>query len=236
MELTLHRSDSRGRANFGWLKSAHSFSFGSYFDPQKMGFGLLRVLNDDHIDPATGFDTHSHDNMEIVTIPLSGEIRHKDSEGNEGLIRAGEVQIMSAGTGIAHSEYNNSKTAPADFLQIWVLPKALEIKPRYGQKQFPPIERVLRLQCLVSPDGRQNSLQINQQAYFFRSDLPSGADINYVPQNPGHGVYVFVIDGEVEIGPEILKKRDALGISNFLNFKVTARLASDVLFIEVPMQ
>jgi len=176
---TLHKADTRGIANHGWLNSHHTFSFASYFNPERMGFGTLRVINDDVVAPSMGFGTHPHQNMEIISLPLRGALKHKDTMGNSHVIKKGEVQAMSAGTGVSHSEYNNSKTEDVNFLQIWVMPKKLNIAPNYSQKEFSAEQRKNKFQLVVSPDGRENTVSINQDAFFSLSDLKEGKTIEY---------------------------------------------------------
>jgi len=236
MKTVLHRADSRGFADHGWLKSKHSFSFASYHNPVRMGFGKLRVINDDSVAPGQGFGTHPHQNMEIVSIPLSGSLKHKDSEGNEAIIKHGEVQLMSAGTGVYHSEYNAKDDEDVNFLQIWVLPEKLGIKPRYDQKVFDVNERRDKWQTIVAPMGKDSaSVEINQQAWFKLVDLSPNKEIEYQTKKPNNGVYFFLLDGELEMAGETLGRRDALGISESSNFKLKAIKESQVLAIEVPM-
>ena len=236
MKKTIHKASTRGTANHGWLRSNHSFSFASYYDPDRMGFGLLRVLNDDQVSPGAGFDTHPHTDMEIISIPLSGALRHKDSEGNKAVIKSGEVQIMSAGTGVLHSEYNNSYDEDVSFLQIWVMPEKKGIKPRYGQMKFDPSKRFNQFQTVVSPIGTDDeSVKINQQSYFSLLDLDGTKSVNYEVQNPGNGAYIFVLEGEVNIGDEKLSIKDGMGIEDVKTFTVDAKDYSRVLVMEVPM-
>lgn len=235
MIKTLQRSDTRGVAEHGWLHSHHSFSFASYYNPERMGFGKLRVLNDDIVDPGAGFDTHPHDNMEIISIPLSGALEHKDSMGNTHIIRHGEIQIMSAGTGITHSEYNHSDSEAVNFLQIWILPEVLNITPRYGQKPFVSGERKNRFQIVVSPDAREESIAINQQAYLSLADIDAEKSISYNMQQTANGLYAFVIDGNIEIAGEQLQSKDAIGLSELDVIDITATKAAQLLCIEVPM-
>jgi redox-sensitive bicupin YhaK (pirin superfamily) len=232
--MIIHTAQSRGLADHGWLQSRHTFSFAGYHNPERMGFGALRVINDDSVEAGQGFGTHSHRDMEIISIPLVGSLQHKDSQGNATVIKKGEVQIMSAGTGIAHSEYNASTTEAVKFLQIWVLPKKLGIKPRYEQKDFPQEERMNKFVTVVSPDGREGSLSINQDAYFSLGDLEADKVLRYQRQGEGTGVYVLVLKGEVEVDGIRLGERDGLGMESFknLNFRVIA--AAEVLLMEVP--
>ena len=235
MTNTVHRSNTRGRADFGWLKSHHTFSFGSYFNPARMNFGALRVLNDDFVEPSMGFGTHPHANMEIVSIPLSGSLRHKDSEGNQAVIQHGEVQIMSAGTGVRHSEYNNSESEDVNFLQIWVMPDKLNIDPRYDQKVFNSEDRSNKFQLVVSPDTENlQGVKINQQAYFSLIDLDSSKAAEYSKYQAANGIYIFVISGEVKVGDETLASRDALALENLESVRLEASKDSEVLVIEVP--
>lgn len=236
MAREIYTSDSRGFVDHGWLKSHHTFSFSSYHNPQRMGFGLLRVINDDTVAPSKGFATHSHSDMEIISIPLSGSLRHQDSMGNKHIISAGEVQIMSAGSGLSHSEYNNSNTEDVNFLQIWVLPKAIGIEPRYEQQAFSENDRINRLQLVVSPNGKDGSITINQNAYFYLANLKSGHSISYHTQASDNGVFVFVIDGEIAIDDDRLGKRDAISITDKTSFDINGNRDSQLLCIEVPLK
>ena len=232
----IHRANTRGRANHGWLDSHHTFSFSSYYNPERMGFGLLRVLNDDVVAPGMGFGTHPHDNMEIISIPLSGALEHKDSTGNREVIHTNDVQIMSAGFGLTHSEYNHSQTEQVNFLQIWVFPKEKDIEPRYEQKTFRPEDRVNKLQTVVSPDKNNGAVWINQEAWFSLGTLKSGFEEEYKLHKTGNGVYAFVLEGEVEIDGEKLNKRDGLGISDTDSFSIRASADAGLLLMEVPMK
>ncbi|HTS45844.1 MAG TPA: pirin family protein [Puia sp.] len=235
MQTIFYPAPERGHVNFGWLDSHHSFSFGHWYDPAKVHFGALRVLNDDIVSGGGGFGTHPHDNMEIVSIPLKGSLAHKDSTGTDGIIRTGDVQIMSAGSGIRHSEFNHSKTEPTNFLQIWVFPKQRDIKPRYDQRRFDTKDRINKWQVVVSPDQKENALWINQDARFALANLEEGKEISLVPKFKGNGVYVFVIDGEITIDNKKIGKRDAIGISETDGFSIKADKSSEILAIEVPM-
>ncbi len=236
MKTVVYRADTRGVADHGWLKSHHTFSFASYHNPERMGFGLLRVINDDRVAPGMGFGTHPHRDMEIVSIPLSGALEHKDSQGNETVIRNGEVQLMSAGTGVTHSEYNHSKEEEVNFLQIWVLPEKLGISPRYDQKSFDIEKRRNQFQTVVSPlDKSEEGVKINQQAYFALADLDGDKSVEYPLRENGHGAYIFVLEGEVEVGGTVLQRRDALSLEDTNKFSVSAKKESKVLVIEVPM-
>lgn len=232
----LHRNETRGKANFGWLDSKHTFSFGHYYDPDRIQFGALRVLNDDRVLPAQGFGTHPHKNMEIVSIPLSGALRHEDSEGNKAVIRAGEVQAMSAGTGIRHSEYNDSETEDVRFLQIWILPLEQDIAPRYDQKAFLKAERKNQFQQVVGPlNDSENLVRINQHAYFSLADIDAGQTVTYKAHQPGHGIYIFVLEGDAQVDDQQLLTRDALGVTGQTSVSVRANGETEVLVIEVPM-
>ena len=235
MKTILYPAKERGHVNLGWLDSFHSFSFGQYHDPKKIHFGALRVVNDDSIAGGGGFGTHPHDNMEIVTIPLEGSLAHKDSTGNEGLISNGDVQIMSAGTGIRHSEYNASAQEMAKLLQIWVFPKRQNIQPVYGQKKFDLKERKNNWQVVVSPDPSEKGLNINQDARFSLLDLQAGRSIPYLWKWKNAGLYIFVIEGEVKAADQTLGRRDAMGISATDRLDIEALGDTQLLAIEVPM-
>lgn len=234
MKTIIHKAETRGKVNFGWLDSHHSFSFGHYHNPERMNFGMLRVLNDDIVEGGAGFPTHPHNNMEIVSIPLSGALAHKDSTGTARAINTGEVQIMSAGSGLTHSEYNHSKSEEVNFLQVWVIPKERNITPRYDQRHFDVNERKNKLQTVVAPNDDQ-ALWINQDAWFSLADLDHNQTLNYTINKEGNGVYVFVIDGDVQIGENQLEKRDSIGVSETDQFEINAKVNAKVLFIEVPM-
>ncbi len=238
MKGVLHKSDTRGLADHGWLRSRHTFSFANYHDPERMGFGLLRVINDDIVQPSRGFDTHPHKNMEIVSIPISGELRHRDSMGNTQHIRAGEVQIMSAGTGISHSEYNRSATELVAFLQIWVLPKFQNIEPRYGQQLFSGNDRKNKFQIVVSPDKDSNdgAIWINQDAWFLRGDFDTGQTGSYRIKREGNGTYFFVIEGAATIAGKQLQRRDGIGVEDVTNIDFEVVEDCQLLVIDVPMQ
>ena len=231
----IHKANTRGHANHGWLDSHHTFSFARYHNPERMNFGLLRVLNDDIVAPGMGFGAHPHDNMEIVSIPLSGELAHQDSTGNKKVIQTNDVQIMSAGSGLTHSEFNNSKSDAVNFLQIWVFPKEQNIKPRYEQKTFNPADRQNKLQTVVSPEKDAESIWINQDAWFTLGTLKSGFEQDYRLHNSGHGVYAFVLEGEVEIDGEKLNKRDGMGISDTEIITIKASSDAELLLMEIPM-
>ena len=238
MKLVYHSATSRGFANHGWLQANHSFSFANFYDPKKMNFGALRVLNDDLIAPSMGFGTHPHDNMEIITIPLSGLLKHKDSMGNSWeTVNAGEVQVMSAGTGIQHSEINGSETESLSLFQIWILPQKNNVTPRYDQHYFEQLKEG-ELQVLVSsideePNGE--SLKIHQDAQISRINLAANSTFEYRLKSSRHGVYVMQVFGASKIETTVLNSRDAVGISEVNDFTVGATEVSQLLFIEVPL-
>lgn len=236
MEKNIIKSESRGQANYQWLQAKYSFSFAGYQNRERMHFGALRVLNDDIIQAGTGFGEHPHDNMEIITIPLRGAIKHKDSMAHEEVIGVNEVQVMSAGTGIFHSEENASKTEDINLLQLWIFPNESNVKPVYDQKYFQPEEAQNQWQQLVTSvkkaDGK--ALTIHQDAYVYRSFLDEDSIIHYELEESSYGVYIFIIDGEVEIEGEKLEPRDAMSLADLREFNIKARRAAYVLCIEVP--
>lgn len=235
MKSIYHKADSRGYANHGWLHSYHTFSFGNYHNPERMGFGALRVLNDDTVSGGMGFGTHPHRDMEIISIPLEGDLQHADSMGSEGTIRKGEIQVMSAGTGIMHSEKNANSHKEVKFLQIWILPRAQNLAPRYGQITISDQAKPNDFQQIVSPDQTDEGTWINQDAWFYLAHFDQGHNKEYQINKEGNGVYVFVIEGTAKIADHVLKKRDGLGISDTENFILEALENSEILLIEVPM-
>ncbi len=235
MTKIIHRSDSRGAADHGWLKSRHTFSFAEYYDPERVQFGHLRVLNDDKVEAGMGFGTHPHHNMEIVSIPLKGALAHRDSTGHRQVIQAGDVQIMSAGSGIAHSEYNHSETEPVHFLQIWVFPKEKNITPRYEQKTFSVDERQNKFLTVVSPEKKDEALWINQDAYFSLGRFDAGRKAEYTIRRQSNGVYLFVIEGRIKICGEMLERRDAIGLIDTDTAEIETLSPSEILIIDVPM-
>lgn len=235
MKTTVHKAETRGHANHGWLDTHHTFSFAGYYNPERTRFGLLRVLNDDIVAAGQGFGEHPHDNMEIISIPLKGALAHRDSEGNEHVINAGDVQIMSAGTGLTHSEYNYSNKESVNFLQIWVFPKERDIRPRYEQKHFPKEERKNQWQTIVSPE-KNEGIWINQDAYFFLGNLSEGKILNYSMRNPSHGAYLFIIEGGVVVDGKPLKGRDGMGITDTEQFTLEATKDAEILLMEIPMK
>lgn len=234
MKTTLHLADRRGHVSLGWLDSHHSFSFGNYYDPEKMHFGMLRVLNDDIITGEFGFGTHSHDNMEIISIPLSGAIEHNDSTGTHAVIYENDVQIMSAGKGIQHSEYNHYKDKDTNFLQIWIIPKIRNIEPGYDQKTFEPGERINQFQTIVAPDN-EKAVGINQEAWLSLANLNAGFSGPYILKKPTNGVYIFVINGSITINEQTLFKRDGFGIWDTVSIEIKADTDAELLLIDVPM-
>ena len=237
MTTQLFTSNTRGTADFGWLKANFSFSFGNYFNPERLQFGMLRVLNDDTIAGGTGFGTHSHANMEIITIPLEGGLQHRDSMGNEGVIRFGEVQVMSAGSGVEHSEMNASKEEQAKTLQLWVFPDRENATPRYDQKSFDIENQINTFVNIVSPNDMNNgnALWVYQKTFFHLGIFDSNTTTNYSVRIPKNGVYLFLIEGEIRINDQVLKARDAMGINNFESFKIEIIAKSKILLVEVPM-
>lgn len=236
MKSVLHRADSRGFADHGWLKSHHTFSFADYYHPERMHFGMLRVLNDDQVAGGKGFAAHPHNNMEIVSIPLHGDLAHKDSMGHEQVIRQGDVQIMSAGTGVVHSEYNHHIEDPVHFLQIWVLPRERNIAPRYAQQHFASAERHNRLQVVVSSlRDTPDALDINQDASFVLGAFDPGFQTDYTLRHSNSGVYVFVLEGQLKAGDESLSRRDGLGVWETEHLPLQALTKAEFLLIEVPM-
>lgn len=235
MIKTLHKADTRGVAEHGWLSSRHTFSFAEYRDPERIRFGLLRVINDDVVQPSMGFGTHPHENMEIISIPLAGELRHHDSMGNTQIIKAGEVQIMSAGKGIRHSEYNGSESEDVNFLQIWVLPEAQNIEPCYDQKLFSADERQGRFQNIVSPDENDDGVWINQQAWFWLGDFKAGQSDAYTIKRGENGAYFFVLEGAIAVADEQLERRDGIGIEGAASVDVIATEDCQLLVMDVPV-
>ena len=235
MNTILQKGAERGKADYGWLKANYYFSFSQYHNPQKVHFGLLRVLNDDTVAGGGGFPTHPHDNMEIVTIPLKGALQHKDSTGGNGVIQSGDVQIMSAGTGVEHSEFNSSSTDAVNLFQLWVFPKERNITPRYDQRTFDVNDRINKWQIVVSPVETDKALWINQDARFALTKLEAGKQLAYTNAFKGNGVYLVVISGSVTVNDIVLTKRDALGIYDTDTFSITASEDAELLAVEVPM-
>ena len=234
MPFTLHPNRERGHVDHGWLKTAHSFSFASYVNPDRMNFGALLVLNEDTIAPGQGFGEHFHDNMEIVTIPLSGSLQHRDSLGNGSIIRAGEVQIMSAGTGIMHSEFNASETEPVHLLQLWILPHTRGLKTRYEQQLLAAANED-GWQMVASPQGERGSFVIHQDAWIELADIASGATITKSLHDASHGLFLFVIEGSVEVAGHSLSSGDAIAIEQESSITIQSKDTSRILALEVPL-
>ncbi|MEJ2585538.1 MAG: pirin family protein [Robiginitalea sp.] len=235
MDYVLHKADTRGYANHGWLESHHSFSFASYYNPERMQFGTLRVLNDDRVAPGMGFGTHPHQNMEIISIPLEGDLEHKDSMGNTAVIRQGDVQVMSAGTGVQHSEYNKNQDREVAFLQIWVLPDKPNVTPRYDQITLDPEQLKNSWFTLLGPREAHDGLWIHQNAWFHLGEFDAMQTVSYTLKEPGNGLYAFVLNGLVTVGQEILERRDAMGIWNTAEVSFQTKEKSRLLLLEVPM-
>lgn len=235
MKNVYHENSTRGLADHGWLVSRHTFSFAGYHDPDRMNFGLLRVINDDTVSPSMGFGTHPHENMEIISIPLKGSLRHEDSMGNKHIITAGEVQVMSAGSGITHSEYNNSESENVEFLQIWVLPKERDIKPRYDQMRFNKGERDNLFQLVVAPDTT-GAVSIHQNAWFSLADISPGTTLEYSKHVEGNGVYFLVLEGEGSVAGHKVFRRDGLGLVDGGDCAVESFNGLQLLVMEVPMK
>lgn len=236
MENTiLHKAETRGDADHGWLHSKHTFSFANYYNPERMHFGVLRVLNDDTVSGGMGFGTHPHDNMEIISIPLEGDLEHKDSMGNVAVIRNGDIQVMSAGTGIQHSEYNKSKDNTVKFLQIWVFPNKKNVTPRYDQITLQAEDRHNKLQQILSPNANDAGVWIHQNAWFHLGKFDKGVSTEYKLKLKGNGVYIFNLNGELEVDGQLLNNRDGFGIWDTDKMKLTAKTNSEFLIMEVPM-
>ncbi|MBI1782849.1 MAG: pirin family protein [Sphingobacteriales bacterium] len=235
MNTIIHRAGTRGHSDHGWLNSYHSFSFAGYHNPERVRFGLLRVLNDDVVEAGMGFGKHPHDNMEIISIPLGGTLSHKDSAGRSEVIKTNDVQIMSAGSGIFHSEMNASSTEEVNFLQIWIFPKDKNIAPRYEQKTFDPAARVNQWQVVVSPDEKDGGIWINQDAWFSLAKLEAGKSLSYKQNITTNGVYLFVLEGEVKVNDQNLYKRDGMGIVGADVIGITANKNAELLVMEIPM-
>ncbi|MBB5645536.1 pirin family protein [Pedobacter cryoconitis] len=235
-QTVLHTATSRGGADHGWLKSYHTFSFASYYNPERVNFGALRVLNDDAVDGGRGFGEHPHDNMEIISIPLSGSLEHKDSMGNIGTIEPGEIQVMSAGTGIYHTEYNKNKDQTVKFLQIWVFPNKRNVEPRYDQVKIDTPEKPNTLVQILSPKPDDAGVWIHQDAWFNLGKLEKGSQVDYSLQKKGNGAYIFVLEGDIEINGQALSNRDGFGIWDTDNFIIQASADAEFLIMDVPME
>lgn len=235
MKAIVHSADTRGHADHGWLNAHHSFSFANYYNPERMNFGALRVLNDDIVSGGMGFGMHPHDNMEIITIPLKGDLEHKDSMGNVGRIKNGEIQVMSAGTGVFHSEYNPNKDRETNLLQIWLFPNKRNVDPRYDQISIEDYRKKNELYQVVSPDAEDQGSWIYQDAWFHLGDFDKGTTREYSLKKEGNGVYLFVIEGTVDVGGQKLGKRDAAGVWETGSVSITAGSDAEFLLMEVPM-
>jgi redox-sensitive bicupin YhaK (pirin superfamily) len=231
MKTVIHRSHERGSADHGWLKTHHSFSFGDWYEPTKMGFGTLRVLNDDLIAPSHGFGKHGHKNMEIITIVMHGEVTHTDSMGNTGVVKAGDVQVMSAGTGVLHSESNESTTIPLELFQLWIESETQNIAPRYEERSY----NFQTVKNDLMPLVHKDALTINQDAAIFYGALDEGVSLEYVLTERTHGIYIFVIDGSLSVGGEVLGKRDAIGVTGEEKVSIHTDSGTHFLVVEVGM-
>ena len=241
MQTVLHTAGSRGDANHGWLHSKHSFSFANYYNPEKIHFGVLRVLNDDFVAAGMGFGLHPHDNMEIISIPLEGDLAHEDSMGNQTVIKHGDIQVMSAGTGVKHSEFNHNKDKPVKFLQIWVMPNKKNVTPRYDQITLDPTSRINTLQQILSPDPDDAGVWIHQDAWFHIGKFDIDFTTTYTLKKAGNGIYAFVLYGAFEVAGQKLEERDALGITEIdtINDSFEVKALTDhaeILLMEIPMQ
>ena len=236
MKTVYHKADTRGFADHGWLKSHHTFSFANYYNPERMSFGVLRVLNDDQVASGMGFGTHPHRDMEIISIPLEGDLEHKDSMGTTALIRNGEIQVMSAGTGVQHSEYNKNKDGLVKFLQIWVIPNKMNVTPRYDQISIKENEKISDFQQILSPNPDDEGVWIHQNAWFNLAKFEKGNAKEYRIHDAKNGVYVFVLKGSAKIDEQTLGTRDGFGIWETESFTLEALEDSEVLLMEVPMQ
>lgn len=234
MKTVVDKSSSRGYFNHGWLKTHHTFSFANYYNPSRIHFGALRVLNDDSVDPGMGFDTHPHKNMEVISIPLKGYLKHGDSVENTQTITPGDIQVMSAGKGVHHSEYNGSDVEPVEFLQIWVLPKVENTEPEYNNYDIRPLLKEDKLALILSPDGK-TSASIKQDAWFSMGSFSAGKEFDYQIHQSGNGAYLFVIEGEIEVAGQHFSRRDGIGIWDTEEFKVKVNQEATLLLMDVPM-
>jgi len=236
MGTLLHKAYTRGHANHGWLNSYHTFSFANYHNPERMHFGVLRVLNDDTVAPGEGFGTHPHNNMEIISIPLEGDLEHRDSMGNVALIKQGDLQVMSAGTGVTHSEYNKNSDREVKFLQIWVFPRINGVQPRYDQISLKDIRKENEFYQVVSPDKADQGVWIHQDAWFHLGEFTRDVTTSYQLRKEGNGIYAFVLQGEFEIEGQHLASRDGFGIWDTKEIRVKAHAGSRILLMEVPFR
>ena len=232
----LHKANTRGHADHGWLNAYHSFSFASWYNPDRVQFGTLRVLNDDTVAAGMGFGAHPHDNMEIITIPLEGDLAHKDSMGNSATIKNGDVQVMSAGTGIQHSEFNPNHDQQTKLLQIWVFPKIRDVEPRYQQITLNPEDRINNLQQILSPNAEDEGVWIHQDAWFHLGKFDKDLTLDYNIKKAGNGVYAFVLKGDVRINGEQLETRDGFGIWDTSKLDIQVKEGAELLIMEIPME
>lgn len=236
MKTIYHAADSRGYADHGWLKSHHTFSFANYYDPERVHFGTLRVLNDDQVEGGRGFGSHPHNDMEIISIPLEGDLEHRDNMGGGGVINKGDIQVITAGTGVTHSEFNANADRPVKFLQIWVLPRAKGLHPRYDQMRIGDFAKPNDFQQIVSPDSDDEGLWINQDAWFNLAVFDKGIAKEYKLNKSGNGVYIFIIKGKAKVGDQVLNRRDGLGVWDTESLTLEALEDSEVLLMEIPME
>ena len=234
-QVVLHKANTRGSANHGWLQSFHTFSFANYYNPERMHFGVLRVLNDDTVAAGMGFGTHPHENMEIISIPLKGDLEHQDSMGKTTVISDGDIQVMSAGTGIRHSEYNKNKDQEVKFLQIWIFPNKKDVTPRYDQITLKLEDRKNKLQQILSPNADDAGVWIHQDAWFHIAQLDKGNVQTYALKKEGNGVYLFVLSGKLTVNGQELNDRDGLGLWELSEIEILADSDAEVLLMEVPM-
>ncbi|MEQ8535073.1 MAG: pirin family protein [Imperialibacter sp.] len=235
MKTVLHQANTRGHANHGWLDSYHTFSFAQYYNPERVHFGVLRVLNDDTVSGSMGFGTHPHDNMEIISIPLSGDLEHQDSMGNKQVIRQGDVQVLSAGTGIYHSEKNFHKDKEVKFLQIWMFPNKKDVTPRYDQITLDADKKHNAWQQVLSPNADDEGVWVHQNSWFSMTKLDAGKSLDYQVKGKGNGLYYFILEGDVEVDGQKLGRRDGFGVWETNHSKLTAASHAEVLLMEVPM-
>ncbi len=236
MKTVLHKANTRGHANHGWLDSHHSFSFARYYNPERMNFGVLRVLNDDMVIGGKGFSIHPHDNMEIISIPLEGDLEHKDSMGNSTVIKEGDVQVMSAGTGVYHSEYNKNQDKAVRFLQIWMFPNQKDVTPRYDQISYEAQKKKNEFTQILSPNSEDQGVWTHQGAWFNLGEFEAGCTTKYMLNDSSNGLYAFVIEGDVKIGDQSLEKRDGYGMWDLEEIELQFKTSSKVLLMEVPME
>jgi redox-sensitive bicupin YhaK (pirin superfamily) len=235
MKTVIHKAETRGYANHGWLESNHTFSFANYHNPERIHFGVLRVLNDDRVHPGKGFGTHPHDNMEIISIPLEGDLEHKDNMGNVAIIKEGDIQVMSAGTGIYHSEYNKNRDKDVKFLQIWIFPNKKSVEPRYDQISIRDIEEENKFYQVLSPNKDDQGVWIHQDAWFHLAKFDKDKSTTYMLKKGGNGMYFFILEGEVEVAGHKLSRRDGIGIWDTAEIDFNSLSDSRVLLMEVPM-